>query len=141
MQAVAKGFFDADKVVRSIKDAKRRSLSKFGAYVRQRAKTSIRKRKRISSPGSPPSSHAGQLRGLIFFAWDSAIETVVVGPVPFTSKVGRGIVPGVLERGGTVTRDTKAGKTAAHVAPRPFMAPALAAERPKFAETLRGLIR
>ena len=43
-------FFDSEIVKRAMDAATRRALSKFGAFVRTRAKTSIRKRKAISAP-------------------------------------------------------------------------------------------
>jgi len=56
-------------------------LSKFWAFVRQRARTSIRKRKGTSQPGSPPYSHVGLLRKFILFAYEPARQSVVIGPV------------------------------------------------------------
>ncbi len=44
-QATKGSFFDRDKVKRSVDAGTRRVFSKFGAFVRQRAKTSINKRK------------------------------------------------------------------------------------------------
>jgi hypothetical protein len=83
-------------------------LSKFGAYVRTAAKSSIRKRKRASAPGSPPSSHTGLLKRFIYFGYDTAARSVVIGPVPlnqvsFTEDMRpvRGTVPESLEYGGT----------------------------------------
>jgi hypothetical protein len=58
-RAAKQGFFDRAKVKRSVDAATRRVLSKFGAFVRTRAKTSIRKKKGTSPPGSPPYSHTG----------------------------------------------------------------------------------
>jgi len=49
-------FFDSKKVVSATDRATRRVLSRFGAFVRRTAKQSIRKRKKVSQPGSPPSS-------------------------------------------------------------------------------------
>jgi len=63
-------FFDSPKVVRAVDRTTRRVLSKFGAFVRRTARSSIRKRKRISEPGSPPSSHSGLLKKFIFFGYD-----------------------------------------------------------------------
>jgi len=50
-QAAKQGFFSREKVKRSVDAGTRKVLSKFGAFVRQRAKTSIRKRKGTSPPG------------------------------------------------------------------------------------------
>jgi len=70
-------FFDSPKVVRAVDRTTRRVLSKFGAFVRRTARSSIRKRKRISEPGSPPSSHSGLLKKFIFFGYDPTGTTEV----------------------------------------------------------------
>jgi hypothetical protein len=79
-QAAKGGFFDRDKVKRAVDAGTRKVLSKFGAFVRQRAKTSIRKRKGTSPPGSPPYSHVGLLRRFILFAYNPQRKSVVIGP-------------------------------------------------------------
>ena len=79
-QAAKGGFFNRDKVMRSVDAGTRKVLSKFGAFVRQRARTSIRKRKGTSPPGSPPYSHVGLLRKFILFAYDPQRKSVVIGP-------------------------------------------------------------
>ena len=57
----------------------------------------IRRRKRVSRPGEPPSSHVGTLRNLIYFGFDTRERSVVVGPTPLGAT---GIVPPTLEYGG-----------------------------------------
>lgn len=145
-----KSFFDSEHVMRKADAMQRKTLSKFGAFVRQRARSSIKRRKAISNPGSPPSSHTQSGSGTfldgiksIFFAYDSSRRTVVVGPVAFNG--GRGIVPGLLERGGTVTRregfgrrNRKGPSRTLHYRARPFMQPAMEAELPKFSGLLKG---
>lgn len=123
-------FFDRAAVMAAVDPATRAALSRMGAFVRTRAKSSIRKRKKGSAPGSPPSSHTGQLRKLVFFAYDPAARSAVVGPL----KWGKGEAPAVLERGG---RDSE-GRV---YRPRPYMAPALEAERPNFAAAFRDSIK
>ena len=97
------GFFDRAAVTNAVDKATRRVLSKCGAFVRKRAKSSIRKRKKISAPGSPPSSHVGTLKKLIYFAYDQTAKTVIVGPALFqkTRMLGGKTVPQSLEEGGT----------------------------------------
>lgn len=130
----AKGmFFDAPKVVRSVDAATRRVLSKFGAYVRTAARSSIRKRKAASAPGSPPSSHTGLLRRFIFFGYDAANRSVVIGPTRLNKSSS---APETLEYGGTaiVKQRTKPGayqKKTVTIAKRPYMNPALNQELPK----------
>ncbi len=93
-------FFDDDKILDAVDKATRRNLSKFGAYVRQRARRSIRKRKKASAPGAPPSSHTGNLKRGIVFGYDRTRGSVVVGPIKNRS----GVAPQTLEHGG-FTRD------------------------------------
>lgn len=129
-------FFDTAKVMKRVAAGRRRVLSKIGAFVRQRAKTSIRKRKKSSPPGQPPSSHAGQLR-LIFFAYDHNAESVVVGPIAFAARGGGGIVPKLLEFGGEVQR----GKKRVMYRGNPFMRPAMDAELPKFEQQAADMLK
>jgi len=137
-------FFDDRRVIRAMDPVRRRALSHAGGYARTVARRSIRKRKRTSEPGHPPSSHTGLLRKLIYYAYDRVSDSVVVGPVPF----GRGEAPSLLEHGGTVVsrrvrtfrggagRDRRGRYTQGEVnrieagtrmvyRPRPFMGPAL----------------
>ena len=151
--------FNGAKVQRAVDRARRQSLSRGGAIIRQTAKHSIRKRKAVSAPGSPPSSHEGTLRRLMRFGYDRSAGSVVVGPMA-TNQVFfdrqrqpvRGTVPSVLEYGGQITileifkfgrwqradlrsRRRLAGlKTRyrrARIRPRPFIVPALRKEQSK----------
>lgn len=123
-------FFDRVKVASAVDRATRKVLSKFGAFVRQTAKGSIRKRKCISRPGQPPSSHVGTLKRLILFGYDPAKKSVVIGPVPLHS--GTAEAPPLLEYGGrTRGKDRKGKKVAQTYRARPFMGPALKKEAPK----------
>ena len=134
-------FFDRPKVQRAVDAARRRVLSKAGAFIRQEARQSIRKRKGTSPPGRPPYSHVGLLRNLILFGYDERTDSVVVGPVGFK----RSKVPHVLEYGGVTTvtrfRRGKIERRRVRIAPRPYMGPALAKELPKFPELWRNSIR
>jgi len=133
-------FFDT-KAVRSKLDATtRRVLSKFGAFVRRTARSSIRKRKRISEPGSPPSSHSGLLKKFIFFGYDPAQRSVVIGPERLSQK-GRGEAPHLLEYGGTHAVERKGKRRRARVRARPFMQPAFDKEEPKLAAMWRDSIK
>jgi ribosomal 50S subunit-associated protein YjgA (DUF615 family) len=77
---VKSSFFDRKIVIDAMDRAARNVLSKFGAFVRQRAKSSIRQRKRASDPGKPPSSHTGVLKDFIFFGYEADRQSVVIGP-------------------------------------------------------------
>ncbi|MDB5294903.1 MAG: hypothetical protein JWO31_886 [Phycisphaerales bacterium] len=118
-------FFDRRAVVEAIGRTRAAVLSKVGAFVRQRARSSMRRRKAVAAAGGPPSAHAGNLKDLLFFALDPEAKSVVVGPVPFV----KGEAPHLLEFGGTVQRGTPGGRTrTARYHGNPFMAPALQAE-------------
>lgn len=132
--AVRGAFFDSGKVASLVDRKQRAAFSKFGAFVRRRAKSSIRKRKKPSEPGSPPSSHVGTLSKLLFFSFDARTKSVVVGPVPF----GRGVAPRALENGGPSNKIVRRGLRAIRIRPRPFMVPAMQAELPKFLPLLKG---
>lgn len=138
IKAATKLFFDRDAVRDAVDKGTRRALSKFGAYVRTRSRSSIRKRKKISDPGKPPSSHEGSLRKLILFAFDAANKSVVIGPVPFA----KGEAPALLEYGGTVNRTTKSGeRRTLFYRPRPYMGPAYKAELLKAAQVFKNAIK
>lgn len=154
-------FFNGDLVKRSVDSETVRVMSKFGAYVRRTAKGLIRTGKKPSKPGKPPKSHKGLLKKFLYFAWDPASRSVVVGPARLSGN-GLGDAPEVLERGGVVMvralpprsgrkattkqrlafkRLLKEGRIArstqprpmrrVSIAARPFMEPAYAENRPK----------
>ena len=100
--------------------ATRRVLSKFGAFVRTRARTSIRRRKAASAAGSPPSSHTGLLRRWILFGYDAGSRSVVIGPAKLGGAKGSN-APAALEYGGPATN---AKGRAIQIGARPFMRPA-----------------
>lgn len=132
---ITKMFFDTKKVISATDRATRRVFSKFGAFVRTAARSSIRKRKRISAPGKPPSSHQGLLKKLIFFGYDREKQTVVIGPELLHGKATAGATE-LLEHGGRTTVRGKRGRRArrrivATYTPRPFMGPAFEKEKPK----------
>ncbi len=135
-------FFDRKAVLDAVDKAKRAVLSKAGAFIRTVARTSIRKRKGSAPPGSPPHSHVGLLRNFIFFGYDRASDSVVVGPAKLNKP---NEAPHVLEHGGvtTATRFARGRlrKRRVRVAARPFMGPALEKERPKLPPLWRGSIR
>ena len=136
-------FFDRSKVKRAVDRTSRRVLSKFGAFVRRSARSSIRKRKKISAPGQPPSSHSGLLKRFIFFGYDPApgpgSGSVVIGPVRLTRK-GRGQAPALLEHGGTTTLRRRGKRVQANFRQRPFMGPAFEKEKPKLPAMWRDSI-
>jgi len=112
-------FFDRRGLERLMRRQTLRALSKWGAFVRHRAREMVRKKKR-SAPGQPPASPTGLYRDSIFFALDPDSLAVVAGPVRF-SRSKTPPVPEILEHGGYVnTRDGRG----AYIDPRPHMQPA-----------------
>jgi hypothetical protein len=137
-QATKGGFFDREKVKRSVDAGTRKVISKFGAFVRQRAKTSIRKRKGTSPPGAPPYSHVGLLRKFIFFAYDQSRQSVVIGPVLLREGSD---APRLLEQGGQAVRRTKKGTRRLRYRPRPYMGPAFEQEKQQLPALWRNSVR
>ena len=127
-------FFDRDAVLKRLDRSEARLLSRAGAFVRTRARRSIRKRKRISAPGKPPSSHTGFYKKSILFGYDKKKRSVVIGP---SANFGGSKVPSLLEFGG---RGKYQGKTAIYKA-RPHMGPALEAEKDNFPTLFTNSIR
>jgi hypothetical protein len=137
---ITKLFFDKKAVRDKVDAGTRRVLSKFGAFVRRTARSSIRKRKKPSSPGSPPSSHIGLLKKFIFFGYEPAKRSVVIGPVRLSQK-GRGEAPHLLEYGGSTKLEHRGKRKRAKVRPRPFMGPAFEKEEPKLPAMWKGSIK
>lgn len=151
-------FFDSDAVLKVTTAAERKVLSKQGAFVRRRARASIRKRAKPSQPGQPPRSVKGFLRQFLYFVFDPQTRSVVVGPAAFKS---RPRTPSLLEFGGTSTRQEvrlrhqwvtarlqgrlpkklKSRRVPVAYGARPYMGPALDAERPKFADMWKDAVR
>lgn len=119
----AKGmFFDRPAVMSATDRAQRKVLSRFGAFVRRTARSSIRKRKKPSPPGQPPSSHEGTLKKHIYFLYSPNSRSVIIGPVLLRAKGTD--APRVLEEGGSVTRRRRKRR----YRPRPYMGPAFQKE-------------
>lgn len=111
--SVEKMFFDRAHVIARIGRENAKALSKAGAYIRQRAKTKIlRRRKTTSSPGQAPSVHAktgayASLKNIDFYL-DKTYEELQVGPIkihrsprPDLNMNGQ-TAPQVLEHSGTI---------------------------------------
>jgi len=140
---VINSFFDRPKVKNACDVQTRRALSRAGAFVRTRARSSMRRRKASAQAGQPPSAHDGGLKKIVF-AYEAPRQTVVVGPLAFNMDGGQ--VPGVLEHGGLLTktfrlrngrlsRVARSGQRVRKVLRYrafPYMGPALDAEAPKF---------
>jgi len=129
-------FFDRKKIKRKVDVRTRKVLSKFGAFVRQTSKRSLRYSTGTSEPGNPPFSHSGLLRKFIFFGYDPHKRSVVIGPVILPSKSGKALP--ALEYGGKT--DLPSG-TLIRIEARPFMRPAFQAELPLVPSLWRDAIR
>lgn len=141
IETLRRGFFDQSKVVRAVSLAKRKAFGKAGAYVRQRDRSSIRRKKGSAPPGQPPHAHAPGNSGikLIFFAWDQRSESVVVGAVKFDGAKGPKDGARLTELGGEAqARDGKGRPRRVRYRPHPHTGPALKAEAPKFAGLFKG---
>ena len=72
-------FFDRRLVQNRMSKANRKALSKAGAFIRRRARSSLRRRKRVSAPGQPPSVHStdgvATLKNILF-AYEPNLESV-----------------------------------------------------------------
>ena len=147
-------FFDSAKVKKLLTAAKRKSLSKFGAFVRTTARQSIKtaetKKSRMartkakktgdkmpepifeaSKPGEAPRTRrAGQPIKRILFGYepDNGGNVVIGFGLTFGGMTG---TPGRLERGGSFT-NKRTGRTIT-VAKRPTLVPTLAKEKSKAA--------
>jgi len=104
-------FFDRPRVMRAVGEGAARGLGRWGAYIRRRARSSIRMRKRSSNPGEPPSAHTTEEPNLrtILFAYDINTKSMVVGPVRLNQvdndasmRPVSGLVPPTLEKGGDI---------------------------------------
>lgn len=107
---VKDSFFDRKAIQDELGKTYARALSKAGAFIRTTARRSMRRRKRASEPGTPPSVHSrnavANLRNILF-AYDRRRQSVVIGPVLLNQKQSlngqllAGTVPQLHEFGGT----------------------------------------
>lgn len=140
-----KGLF-LDK--RRIRESKNRAvvgaLAKFGAFVRTRSRTSIRKRKGASEPGKPPHGHGQELlKRNIFFVVEPVAENVIIGPIKLNKPSP--LVLQALEHGGE-TLVMGRGRDEGRLMPtkiraRPYMQPAFEKELPNAAPLLKDKMR
>lgn len=150
--AAKKLFFTAAVVWKQLDAGTRRALSKFGAFVRQRAKSSLKYKDGAAAPGAPPHVHrssgftrpggkkkgkkpqpASPLRELTFFSFDPVNKSVVVGPALGGPKTG---APKTIEEGGAARVD---GHTVT-VRPRPWLGPAFRVELKKVGGDFRNIL-
>jgi len=134
------GFFDRKKVMSAVDKATGRVLSRFGAFVRQTAKSSIRRRKNPSKPGQAPTSWIGLLKKFLFFSFDRSKRSVVIGPARLNKPSND--APEVLEHGGTASRrDRKGKRRTTRYRARPYMGPAFEKEKKQLPRLWRDSVR
>lgn len=92
-----KTFQNFGEVQREVEKKTRKAMAILGAVTRNEAAQSIKRRKKPSRPGEPPSSPTGKLKRTIRYELDRGGKSVVIGPV----KTNPGYVPYILEVGGT----------------------------------------
>lgn len=100
-------FFDREKVKRLIGKANAKNISKALAFVQRRSRSSLRRRKKTSAPGTPPSVHSvNDVTSLknILFGYDPNRKSGIVGPVRLNKSIFgpsiTGTVPELHEFGG-----------------------------------------
>lgn len=134
-------FFDRQAVLKPADRARRKALSKFGAYVRNTSRRSIRKvgkNGKPANPGQPPKSRTGLLKNHIYFLYDKQADSVIIGPAALNGRRQQTrVATDVLEIGGSVTRDGQQFVYAKH----PYMQPAFNQQLPKAAAMFRGEIK
>jgi hypothetical protein len=121
-------FFDSPAVIKAVDNTTRKILNRIGGMIRLTARRSIKKvssHAAASKPGKPPLSHTGLLRNYIYYSFDPASRSVLVGPVALRAK-GKN-VPHTLEYSGPARIKGKNVRIAA----RPYMGPALKVNQPK----------
>ena len=128
VQHAKAAFLDRAAVQKLVDRRTRVALNHAGALVRKIARNSIRPGRATSRPGQPPRSHTGLLKRFLFYAYDTARRSVVVGPARLNT--GDGQAPARLEYGG---QDRRRARTLRYL-PRPYMGPALTAAQPRIAD-------
>lgn len=121
VDAFKQGFFDRGSVLDAMDESTRRGMMRTGGYLRKVARNSMKSARGPAAPGNPPNVHEGQLKNLLFFAYDAAKKTLVVGPVG----LGNSDVPKVLEYSGR------------GIEKRPFMKPAQDASVDRLAPSIK----
>lgn len=130
-------FFDKTRVRDFLDKKTRKALIRFGSFTRRSAQFSMRNagkgKANSAKPGEPPRAHGNkELKRFIFFSYDPAKKSVVVGPIRF-GKTANQHVPLLQEQGGKKSILTRSGRVANLMyAKHPYMKPA--------AEKNRGVI-
>lgn len=159
LKAAMEGFFDREKVLKAAGKARTKVLNESGRIVRKRALASIKYADLPSLPGRPPHAHRSRsrtrtsrstgktrtrsvsfLKEFLWYKYDFSSQSAVVGPERLSSTVDPNSLP-ALERGGTSTILDHGKRRKVNIAARPFMWPALAAERPLLERLWKDSVR
>ncbi len=117
------------QVLTKAKKGSIKSLGHAGATIRLTAKRSIRRRKKPSPEGRPPSTRKAQLRGAILYAVEKQNDLVAIGPE--RAKVGTSAA--AHEHGGRYKRQ--------RYPKRPFMGPALETTKERLPRKWAGSVK
>lgn len=128
-----------DALHKSVIAQARPQLRRGAGLVRKIARDSIRRRKRPSAEGQPPTSRLGLLKRFILFGELDPL-TQVIGPAPIRPS----LAPKALEHGGTAIASLKTTsgrriRRRIRVRKRPYMRPALAKALPKILPSFKGI--
>jgi len=149
-KAAKEGFFDRRSVIRALGEANVRVLSAQGQEVQYQAKGLLWPGKGPSAPGRPPHMHTGLIKKFLYFSYDVATKSEVIGPAIINTPTG---APKTLEYGGDAQFPENRWATVGgqrklvskykiiHVLPRPYMKPALALAKPRLAELWQNSVR
>jgi len=135
-------FIDQRKTLAHIERKQTAVLFRLGGFVLSIMRRSIRKRRGSSKPGTPPHSHAGQLRRLMRFAVDKQAGEVVTGPMLFGNKsnvipASGATIPELLNYGGRASMLVQGGeRVMAEYKPRPYVEPAQEKGQERFSKLL-----
>ena len=127
---------------RSLRKARRKRVSELTPDERQRFRISqaIAKKKGLaapkrpfapSNPGEPPRMRSGLIKKFLFFAYDRAERSAIIGPAEIERPTG---APRVLEEGGSV--QVRGGRV--RIAKRPYMKPVFDDLAPRLPRFLAG---
>ena len=109
--SVKQFFFDRSAVQDALGKAEAKNLSRLGAFIRQRARSLLRRRKGTASPGQPPSVHSASsfytLKN-IQFSYEQSKHAMIVGPIKVNTPANADLqgsisaVPQLMEFGGNI---------------------------------------
>lgn len=152
-------FFDRKAVMDAVGKAAVRIFNDYGRKVRARAQKSLKYADGPAAAGEPPHAHRSRtrkrvskstgktrvrsvsfLREFLFYKYDPATKSVVIGPERLDSTVDPRALP-ALEYGGPANVSARGGTRQVSIPARPFMHPAAAAEAPSLPAMWRDSVR